>query len=110
MAPGLSLHAAAKALHTGALPLTLAARKGEPGGVPRLGSLHAAGVERRPVLARTKKGSTEGAVESGVVFEPFVEVASQLAQVPGCTAPSDVSFARQHYSAAAEAGVNEQIK
>lgn len=43
---------------------------------------------------------------TGVVFQPFVEVQDQLVNVPPS---SSESFARQRYSAACEAAINEQI-
>eukprot|EP00270_Netrium_digitus_P009091 TRINITY_DN2759_c0_g1_i2.p1 TRINITY_DN2759_c0_g1~~TRINITY_DN2759_c0_g1_i2.p1 ORF type:complete len:274 (+),score=50.05 TRINITY_DN2759_c0_g1_i2:46-822(+) len=43
---------------------------------------------------------------TGVIFEPFVEVQSQLTQVPST---SSQSFARQRYSAECEAALNDQI-
>jgi hypothetical protein len=44
---------------------------------------------------------------TGVIFEPFREVQSQLVQVP--TAYSE-SLARQRYDSSCEAAINEQIK
>lgn len=44
---------------------------------------------------------------TGVVFEPFTEVQSQLVKVP--SAYSD-SLARQRYCTSCEAAVNDQIK
>ena len=44
---------------------------------------------------------------TGVVFEPFEEVKKELSLIP--TAPQ-VSLARQKYSDACEAAINEQIK
>lgn len=43
---------------------------------------------------------------TGVVFEPFVEVQNQLDKVPSS---SSQSLARQSFSAACEAAINEQI-
>lgn len=45
--------------------------------------------------------------ETGIVFEPFTEVQSQLVQVP--TSYSE-SLARQRYSPSCEAAINDQIK
>lgn len=96
MAPCLAL-AASQALHAAALPL------------PRITSPGPTRQAARRVRAQATEGAS-GAVLSGVVFEPFVEVQSQLTQVPASTTASELSFARQRYSAAAEAGINEQIK
>lgn len=57
------------------------------------------------VKAETKEA--EEATLTGVIFQPFEEVQSQLTAVPATT---DVSYARQRYSAASEAAINEQIK
>ncbi|CAI7873304.1 unnamed protein product [Closterium sp. NIES-54] len=62
---------------------------------------------RKGVRAEAKP--TAEATLTGVVFEPFAEVQSQLTQVPAVIQPQE-SFARQNYSSAAEAGINEQIK
>lgn len=67
-----------------------------------------AGVRRVAVRAEAKETATAEATLSGVVFEPFAEVQSQLTQVPAVIQPQE-SFARQNYSSAAEAGINEQI-
>lgn len=56
-----------------------------------------------------KPTATAEQVMSGVVFEPFVEVQTQLVKVPPSTAASEESFARQRYAPACEAGINEQI-
>ncbi|CAI7899224.1 unnamed protein product, partial [Closterium sp. NIES-53] len=61
---------------------------------------------RKGVRAEAKP--TAEATLTGVVFEPFAEVQSQLTQVPAVIQPQE-SFARQNYSSAAEAGINEQI-
>lgn len=45
--------------------------------------------------------------ETGIVFEPFTEVQSQLVQVP--TSYSE-SLARQRFSPSCEAAINDQIK
>eukprot|EP00271_Cylindrocystis_brebissonii_P014164 TRINITY_DN35424_c0_g1_i1.p1 TRINITY_DN35424_c0_g1~~TRINITY_DN35424_c0_g1_i1.p1 ORF type:complete len:258 (+),score=64.03 TRINITY_DN35424_c0_g1_i1:157-930(+) len=48
----------------------------------------------------------ESSTLTGVIFEPFVEVQSQLTSVP---ASNNQSFARQRFSDACEAAINEQI-
>ncbi|CAI5471163.1 unnamed protein product [Closterium sp. Yama58-4] len=75
-------------------------------------------LETKPAPAFVKSGVRTGvraeakptaeATLTGVVFEPFAEVQSQLTQVPAVIQPQE-SFARQNYSSAAEAGINEQI-
>lgn len=45
--------------------------------------------------------------ETGIVFEPFAEVQSQLVQVP---AAYSESLARQRFSPSCEAAINDQIK
>ncbi|CAI5513179.1 unnamed protein product [Closterium sp. Naga37s-1] len=74
--------------------------------------------DNKPAPAFVKPGARKGvraeakptaeATLTGVVFEPFAEVQSQLTQVPAVIQPQE-SFARQNYSSAAEAGINEQI-
>ena len=60
---------------------------------------------RRNLVVRAE---TQEATLTGVVFQPFSEVQSQLTQVPAVIEPQQ-SFARQNYSVASEAGINEQI-
>lgn len=45
--------------------------------------------------------------ETGIVFEPFAEVQSQLVQVPSAYSES---LARHRYSPSCEAAINDQIK
>lgn len=45
--------------------------------------------------------------ETGIVFEPFSEVQSQLVQVPSVYSES---LARQRFSSSCEAAINDQIK
>eukprot|EP00246_Nothoceros_aenigmaticus_P007786 TRINITY_DN2187_c0_g1_i1.p1 TRINITY_DN2187_c0_g1~~TRINITY_DN2187_c0_g1_i1.p1 ORF type:complete len:263 (+),score=43.56 TRINITY_DN2187_c0_g1_i1:213-1001(+) len=52
------------------------------------------------------KASSENSTLTGVVFEPFAEVQSQLVLVPET---STQSFARQRFSPACESALNEQI-
>lgn len=54
------------------------------------------------------KASTDNNTLTGVVFEPFAEVQSQLVLVSE-TESTTQSFARQRFSAACEAALNEQI-
>eukprot|EP00249_Psilotum_nudum_P025356 c29739_g1_i1 orf=467-1276(-) len=59
-----------------------------------------------PLVKAQIGGGSETKTMGGVLFEPFVEVQSELVKVP-CT--SSESFARQHYDVACEMAVNEQI-
>eukprot|EP00475_Leptophrys_vorax_P013330 TRINITY_DN1971_c0_g1_i2.p1 TRINITY_DN1971_c0_g1~~TRINITY_DN1971_c0_g1_i2.p1 ORF type:complete len:237 (-),score=26.14 TRINITY_DN1971_c0_g1_i2:481-1191(-) len=65
---------------------------------------------RRSVTVRAegKPTTTSEPTLTGVVFEPFLEVQSQLTAVPAVIQPQE-SFARQNYPSASEAGINEQI-
>lgn len=58
------------------------------------------------VVVSASKGANTRPL-TGVVFEPFEEVKKELSLIP--TAPQ-VSLARQKYSDACEAAINEQIK
>lgn len=58
------------------------------------------------VRAKAKAKDVAEATLTGVVFEPFVEVQSQLTKVPS---DSEKSLARQNYASSSEAGINEQI-
>eukprot|EP01018_Ginkgo_biloba_P001054 Gb_13452 [translate_table: standard] len=56
---------------------------------------------------RAVTGETNSKPLTGVIFEPFTEVQSELVQVPKT---STQSFARQQFKDACEAALNEQIK
>ena len=58
------------------------------------------------VISASKGGSNTRPL-TGVIFEPFEEVKKELSLIP--TAPQ-ISLARQKYSDACEAAINEQIK
>lgn len=63
---------------------------------------------KRNLAVRAAGGDeSETRTITGVVFEPFVEVESQLVQVP--TEYSE-SLARQRYATSSEAAINDQIK
>lgn len=57
-------------------------------------------------LVRAEGAPTTNSTLTGVVFEPFAEVQSQLTAVPST---SNQSYARQRFSPACEAAINEQI-
>ncbi|GAQ85854.1 Ferritin [Klebsormidium nitens] len=61
---------------------------------------------RRPSAVRAQEVESKEATLTGVVFEPFQEVQGLVKSVPET---SQESFARQRFSQAAEAGINEQI-
>ncbi|KAH7282117.1 hypothetical protein KP509_35G012900 [Ceratopteris richardii] len=60
----------------------------------------------RPIRASADPDVAQSSALTGIVFRPFVEVQEQLVQVPPS---SSQSLARQRYSAACEAAINEQI-
>lgn len=62
---------------------------------------------RRPSAVRAQEVESKEATLTGVVFEPFEEVQGLVKSVPET---SQESFARQRFSQASEAGINEQIK
>jgi hypothetical protein len=68
---------------------------------------HAHRSARRPVSIRAQDVETKEPTLTGVVFEPFQEVQGLVKSVPET---SKESFARQRFSQASEAGINEQIK
>lgn len=57
-------------------------------------------------LIRAETREVEEATLTGVIFQPFEEVQSQLTAVPATT---NVSYGRQRFSSASEAAINEQI-
>jgi hypothetical protein len=56
---------------------------------------------------KTDEAAGPSPILTGVIFEPFREVQSQLVQVP---AAYSESLARQRYDTSCEAAINEQIK
>lgn len=58
------------------------------------------------VVRAAETTEAEESTLTGVVFEPFAEVQSQLTSVP---ATSNQSYARQNFTSTSEAAINEQI-